>query len=249
LDPDTAQSYSERARVYCDKGEHERAIADYDEAARLDPKRPVTYANRGLARYYRGEYDLAIADYSEAIRLDPKMGVAYGNRGLAHHYKGDYASAIADYDDAIRLDPANGTTYYNRARAHVHNGARSSAKADYRQALRLGLSGSTKASAEAELAELEKSRLGRALDRAAKVAATLAGGACLIVAIPAALFVGYLVWNFDGIWNIPHHSNKFAVYCLIFLPAFTFIGLMMGAFKLFGVNPAQGDAGRSSPSD
>ena len=65
------------------KKEYDKAIADYDQAIRLDPKYAAAYHNRGLAWYAKKEYDKAIADYDEAIRLDPKYAVAYDNRGDA----------------------------------------------------------------------------------------------------------------------------------------------------------------------
>ena len=49
------------------------AIADYNEAIRLDPRYarlPTTEVSPGRRRR---SYDKAIADYSEAIRLDPKV--------------------------------------------------------------------------------------------------------------------------------------------------------------------------------
>jgi tetratricopeptide (TPR) repeat protein len=50
----------------------EKAIADYDEAIRLDPKQAAAHANRGIAWQKLGRYDIASADWKEAIRLDPK---------------------------------------------------------------------------------------------------------------------------------------------------------------------------------
>ena len=61
------------ATLYGDKGDYDRAIADYDEAIRLDPRYAVAYYNRGVAYCDKGDYDRAIADYNEAIRLDPKL--------------------------------------------------------------------------------------------------------------------------------------------------------------------------------
>ena len=59
------------------KGEYDKAIADYDEALKLDPKNALAYDSRGVAWYRKGEYDKAIADYGEAIKLDPKNAIAY----------------------------------------------------------------------------------------------------------------------------------------------------------------------------
>ena len=48
------------------------AIADCDEAIRLDPKNSNAFVTRGNAKGMLKDYTGAIADYDEAIRLDPK---------------------------------------------------------------------------------------------------------------------------------------------------------------------------------
>src|SRR6266403_339236 len=55
-----------------DKGDNDRAIADYNEAIRLDPKHARAFHHRGYAYSDKGDNDRAIADYNEAIRLNPK---------------------------------------------------------------------------------------------------------------------------------------------------------------------------------
>ena len=85
--------------------EYDKAIADYNEAIRLDPKDASTLYSRGYAWDAKKEYDKAIADYNEAIRLDPKSVSAFYNRGHSWENKKEYDKAIADYNEAIRLDP------------------------------------------------------------------------------------------------------------------------------------------------
>ena len=63
--PKEAEAYSGRAVVYGRKGEHDKAIADYNQAIRLDPKYTLAYYNRGVVYAIKGEYDKAIADYAE----------------------------------------------------------------------------------------------------------------------------------------------------------------------------------------
>jgi tetratricopeptide (TPR) repeat protein len=46
---DLAWAYNNRGNAYKDKGEVDRAIADYDQALRLDPKYVKAYINRGVA--------------------------------------------------------------------------------------------------------------------------------------------------------------------------------------------------------
>mgnify|MGYP001595382467 CR=1 FL=1 len=44
---------------YYNKGDYDRAIADYTRAIELDPKDAITYSNRGIVYYNKGEYDYA----------------------------------------------------------------------------------------------------------------------------------------------------------------------------------------------
>jgi tetratricopeptide (TPR) repeat protein len=129
--------YNIRGLAYDSKGGHNRAIADYDEAIRLDPKNAKAYYNRGASYYDKGELDRAITDYGEAIRLDPKHADTYVNRGLAYDRKGEHDRAIADYDEAIRLGPKDAPTYYNRGLAYYRKGEHDRAIADYDEAIRL----------------------------------------------------------------------------------------------------------------
>ena len=100
-----AIAYYSRGLAYYDKGDDDRAIAEYNEAIRLDPKFAQAYSSRGLAYDHKGDLGHADPDYNEAIRLDPKYAQAYFNRGNAYYQKGDDDRAIADYSEAIRLDP------------------------------------------------------------------------------------------------------------------------------------------------
>jgi tetratricopeptide (TPR) repeat protein len=77
---DEAQIHGARGADWLNKKEYDKAIADFDQAIRLDPKDAYAYHNRGLAWSDKKEYDKAIADYSEAIRLDPKDAWAYNGR-------------------------------------------------------------------------------------------------------------------------------------------------------------------------
>lgn len=50
-----------------EQGRLEEAIAEYDEAIRLDPQDAVVYYNRGFAYDDLGQHQRAIQDYDEAI--------------------------------------------------------------------------------------------------------------------------------------------------------------------------------------
>ncbi len=79
------------------------AIADFNEAIRLNPTLPQAYCNRGVTYLHKGDYDRATADFNEAIRLDPKFAVAYYGRGCACLHYGQKVQAEMDFAQAKRL--------------------------------------------------------------------------------------------------------------------------------------------------
>ena len=78
-----ANAYVVRGNAYTEMGDYDRAIANQNEAIRLDPRLVAAYYNRGMAHRSKGDYARAIADYSEAIRLAPAFAGAYSNRCFA----------------------------------------------------------------------------------------------------------------------------------------------------------------------
>ena len=60
--------------------EYARAIADYNEAIRLDPWNESAYQDRANALEAQGRYAEALADYDAAIRLDPRFDHPYNSR-------------------------------------------------------------------------------------------------------------------------------------------------------------------------
>jgi tetratricopeptide (TPR) repeat protein len=130
---DLATLYGDRGVEYGKNGELDRAIADFEQAIKLNPQDAGLYNNRGLAWKLKGELDRAIADEDQAIKLDPTLASAFYNRGLAWNAKGDLDRAIASYDQAITLDPNYSNAYYNRARALEDKKDLQRALADFRK--------------------------------------------------------------------------------------------------------------------
>jgi tetratricopeptide (TPR) repeat protein len=129
--------FNNRGRVWEAKQEHDKAIADYNEAIRLDPQFALAYCNRGVAREAKQEHDEAIADYNLATRLDPKFVYAYHDRGVVWAARREYDKAIADFNMAIRLDPKFVYGYSGRGIVWAAKQEHEKAIADFNEYLRL----------------------------------------------------------------------------------------------------------------
>lgn len=151
-----AFAYDGRGRIALRHGDVDRAIADFDEAIRLNPNRAAVFRDRALAHRQNGELEAAIADYDQAIALDPGRAAPYHDRGLALAAKGDLDRAILSYNTAIRLAPSNAEARVSRGIALLARGQPAEARADFEAALTLpnDAEGMAHPTARARLAEL-----------------------------------------------------------------------------------------------
>ncbi len=94
-------AFFNRGNAYADKGQYDRAIADYGRAIRLDPDEAVAFYNRGNAYADKGQYDRAIADFDRAIRLDPDDARAYNSQAWLLATVGE--ARLRDGREAVRL--------------------------------------------------------------------------------------------------------------------------------------------------
>jgi tetratricopeptide (TPR) repeat protein len=129
--------YVNRGNAYLNKKDYDRALADFNQAIKLQPSFALAYFNRSSLYSFKKNYDLAVADLNQVIKLQPDFALAYMKRGAIYVFKEDYDRAIADLNQAIKLQPdlilayaIRGTAQYNR---HDYNLAIS----DYDRILKL----------------------------------------------------------------------------------------------------------------
>jgi tetratricopeptide (TPR) repeat protein len=132
-----------RGNAYYNGQDYPRAIADYDEAIRLDPKASAAFSQRGNAYYAKGDLPHALADFNQAIALDMNNSDAILGRGTLRLEAGDPDRAIIDFNAALLFKPtaavyaAYAAAFRNRGTAFAQKGDQDHAIADFNQVIRL----------------------------------------------------------------------------------------------------------------
>jgi tetratricopeptide (TPR) repeat protein len=70
-----AAAYYNRGYGLTEKRDFDSAMADLNEAIRLDPTFACAYSNRGRVYAFKRDFVSAMTDYDEAIRIDPGFAI------------------------------------------------------------------------------------------------------------------------------------------------------------------------------
>lgn len=106
-----AMALSKRGDVWRDKGSYDKAIADYEEAIRLDPTFVFLRLNRGYAFELKHEYDKALADFEEVIRLNPKVNYPRSRRRAVWRKKGEWDKIAAEWEAVVKEGSPTAATF------------------------------------------------------------------------------------------------------------------------------------------
>ena len=120
---------------------HKDAIADFDQALKLNPNYTQVYLNRGYARLQLGDNWGSMEDFDQALKLDSVAAKAFFSQmapelkgepdsiedenqqlvkglivqGNLRYESGDYQAALNAYNQALKLDPNNIEAYNRRS--------------------------------------------------------------------------------------------------------------------------------------
>ncbi|MBX2963015.1 MAG: tetratricopeptide repeat protein [Cyclobacteriaceae bacterium] len=136
-DPMMLDPYLERAYFRLLRKDYAGALADYNQAIKLNRLDPEIWLNRGVVKEKLFDLVGAYRDYTEAIELDAVFVKAWINRGNILAAQKKYVEAIEDYSAAITYQPDYGVAYYNRAIAYFRLNKMNEACSDLKRAERL----------------------------------------------------------------------------------------------------------------
>lgn len=132
IDKYMSGAYAQRAIIkVLHDADYDSALADMNEALRLDPKEVSYYFNRARIKYHQDDLQGAMADYDHILQLDPGNTMTYYNRGLLRMQVGERNKAISDFSEVIKAEPDNYFAIYNRALLYDMIGSYRKAIADF----------------------------------------------------------------------------------------------------------------------
>ncbi|MDR1543522.1 MAG: tetratricopeptide repeat protein [Prevotellaceae bacterium] len=124
-------SWGGRAFVNMLLNKKDSALADYNQAVRLNSNNLSHFINRGILLYEKKNYRGALADYDKAITLSPQNEQALFNRSLLRTEIGDYNNALNDLNEVLKINPTLYEAVYQRAMINSALGKNADALADF----------------------------------------------------------------------------------------------------------------------
>ena len=128
--------FASRGHAWLAKGETEIALADFNDAIKLDPKNEWALIGRGDTFVSRGNYR-EFTDYTSALRINPRSSLPYMRRASNYIKAKDYGAAIQNLTEALRIDPRDPNAFYLRAWALISNKKVEQAIKDYEAAIQI----------------------------------------------------------------------------------------------------------------
>jgi tetratricopeptide (TPR) repeat protein len=124
-------------RAIFNEGRVDKAIAQFNEALRVEPRHLEARIGLGDAFMMQGRLDEAIVCFNEVLRTDQDRPRVYHNLGTAYARQDKLDLAIQNYSEALRLKPDYLSAHVNLALTLMLQGNIDEALVHCREALRI----------------------------------------------------------------------------------------------------------------
>jgi tetratricopeptide (TPR) repeat protein len=84
----------DRGYRYCEKGQYDLAIKEYEAAHRIEPENLNVIVGLGNVYRKKGDFGLAVTQYRRALKIDPNLAQSYLNIGEVCEEQGKVQEAI-----------------------------------------------------------------------------------------------------------------------------------------------------------
>ncbi len=113
--PVDAIDYLNRANARNSRKDYAAAIADYNNAIKLNPKLTEAFVHRGFCYFVQDKKSEAQADFEEAIRLDPQDADGYGHLGILFEQERRFEGGLKNLRKAVSLGSHDPEVYTHLA--------------------------------------------------------------------------------------------------------------------------------------
>jgi tetratricopeptide (TPR) repeat protein len=135
--PQSPGAHANLGLALFNKGRLDEAVAECQQAIRLEHDFPEAHRCLGNAFQKKGRLDDAIAEFQVVIRLNKDYPDAHNDLGIALVEKGQLDDAIVEFQEAIRLNKDILEAHMNLGNALCEHGRLDDAIAAYEAAIRL----------------------------------------------------------------------------------------------------------------
>jgi hypothetical protein len=130
-------AYYNLANVLRKQGRLDEAIAQYQNAIRINPAYPQTHYNLSYTLAAQSRFEDAISECRAALRARPDFIQAYNGLGAYLDAVGRPEEAVEQFEQALRIDPKYSEAHLNLARVLIQFGRREEAEAHWALGMRL----------------------------------------------------------------------------------------------------------------
>jgi tetratricopeptide (TPR) repeat protein len=134
--PNKPRTHLQLAQSYYDSEQFPRALAEFEQASRLQKPDYNMLVNWGLTYQKMGRLDLALAKLQDAAALE-KTAHVYSQIGMIYAQRREWPEALAELAKAEKFDPSWAFTYNCRAKIYFQQNRLAEAVTEYRKALAL----------------------------------------------------------------------------------------------------------------
>ncbi len=126
-----------RGNAYAGRGEHRRAVAEFDRALALRPNDAPTLTLKGNSQFELNDLDGAEASYRAALRSDPATGDAHVGLAILYTRKNEPRRATEEFEALLRINPRDLPTLNNLGKLYLSLGDLGAARRSLERAVRL----------------------------------------------------------------------------------------------------------------
>lgn len=116
LYPNFVTAYYNRAILYFEKGEYDKALLDLNKCIKIEQSQPDYYFKRSLIYRELGDKEKEIRDLETVIRLKPDFSDAYFRMGMIYFNSGNYDYALKHLGKSIELSKNNAEAFCERGK-------------------------------------------------------------------------------------------------------------------------------------